>query len=754
MSSRRILIILVLIVSSLSCFAQRIHVKASNEALSSVIKRLNTEVSFDNKLLSSYKVSINKTFSSPYKAIEYLLADKPLRIQKVAGVLIITAKPKPIKQNPQPVRKIGYKHIVRKIPVASTVDLSVSLKEIIITARNHTPYIKGEEDDGTSRFNSITATAMPGHSDNMVFNVLRMMPGIRASGEPSDELYVWGSSPGESRVSFDGIPLFVMQSYNSNISYINPFMFDEVRYKRGVLSAHEGSQTGAKVDVMSGMTQLARPVFKAMLTTMSANCFGMVPLGKNNVMSLAYRHTLNGVFGGTTFDAYREKKEKNHSSDSDDKNSTTDTEGSSSGSQTTLKTTTVKPEYRFQDVNFNLTGIGVRNMSYRLTMYGAKDYLDYESDDILTAYGKQTSYQGGISALMEKKWHDGNKSEISAFFSGLYSKQKGNSDSIGFATNERISQYEIKMLQTGLKKNTGISFGGEFQVYRVKSSITDVTTVQPTIFVTQKISIKNIDMEAGMRTDVMSSGIKWQPRFFLKYHFSPHFTFTSAWGIYNQYLVKDPFAVASGYYKFGWDINTSLRSYNTVAGIAFDRGGLNVSVEAYLKKIHHSQWVVDNQLGIYNFNLKGIDTSIKYNWHRGLLFASWSLSNDPRQTDGVSNELKAGAILRFYPFTFSANYVYSYGYNSLLLPASSYEKDSEKGDNAYGSSIHYSRMDISASYEKNFGILNLSAGASIINIFDTNNKKYATTWIPRKYSSTFSTQASRFTPVIFVAVKF
>jgi hypothetical protein len=28
-----------------------------------------------------------------------------------------------------------------------------------------------------------------------------------------------------------------MQSYNSNISYINPYMFDEVRYKRGVLSA-------------------------------------------------------------------------------------------------------------------------------------------------------------------------------------------------------------------------------------------------------------------------------------------------------------------------------------------------------------------------------------------------------------------------------------------------------------------------------------------------------------------------------------
>jgi hypothetical protein len=626
-------------------------------------------------------------------------------------------------------------------------------------ARSHAPSLRGEDDDGASHFNVFTASDMPGHPDNMIFNVLRMMPGIRASGEPSDELYVWGSSPGESRMSYDGIPLFTMQSYNSYMSYINPYMFNEVRYKRGMLSADEGSQTGAKVDVLSDRTAVTRPTFKVMLSTMSANCFGAFPLGKKNVVSIAYRHTLGGLFGGTSFDAYRGKEGKKNNSESkeSDLNAATGTAEQNSGNEThsTAEATTLTPDYRFQDLNFNLKGIAARNTAYRVTMYGAKDYLNYESDDTLSMYGKQTSYQGGISTSVEKKWDNGNKSEISAFVSGLYSKQSGNTDSIGYATSERVTQYNIKMQQAGIQKNTGLTFGGELQFYRVNGSIVDVKTFQPTLFATQKFCIlKGMEMEAGLRTDMMSSGVKWQPRIMLKYHFLEHFTLTSAWGAYHQYLVKDPFAIGKEYYNFRWNINTSLTSYNTVAGVAYDKGGLNISIEGYLKNIRHSQWVVNGILGMYNFNLKGIDTSIKYNWRHGLWFASWSLLDDPRQTAGVSNEVKVGGILRFYPFTFSANYVYSYGYNSLLLPASSYEKNEEKESTAFNSSTHYSRMDISATYERDFGWLNFSTGASIINLFDTNNKKYATTWIPSKHSASFNTQASRFTPVIFIAVKF
>lgn len=216
MIGRRIYIIILLIVTSISASAQKIRVKATNEPLSSVVRRLNAEVSFDNKVLSQYRITIDKSFSSTDKAINYLIEGKPLQVRKVAGVFIITEQAVTVTKKTE--RKPEYKNFVKKYPDTLSMDLAMSLKEIVITSKSKVPSLKRDDSNGSTHFNSITANVMPGFSDNALFNVLRMMPGIRASGEPSDELYVWGSSPGESRVTLDGIPLFTMQSYNSNIS--------------------------------------------------------------------------------------------------------------------------------------------------------------------------------------------------------------------------------------------------------------------------------------------------------------------------------------------------------------------------------------------------------------------------------------------------------------------------------------------------------------------------------------------------------
>lgn len=754
MRARRIIIILILIVSSIATFAQKVHLKASNEPLSSVVKRLNTEVSYNNMVLSKYRVTVDKQFASPYQAILYLIKGKPLQVNKVAGVIIITEK-KPEKIPKPKEKRAEYRYVVKKVADTRPIDLVVSLKEILITAKSHIPSLKGKDADESNVFNAITARAMPGYADNMVFNVLRMMPGIRASGEPSDELYVWGSSPGESCISYDGIPLFAMQSYNSNISYINPYMFDEVRYKRGILSADEGSQTGAKVDVVSDFSDTHKPLFKAMMSTMSINCFGAVPISHNWTVTMAYRHTLGGLFGGTTFDAYREKSsDKNHASG--EHNTTTNT-GTTTTSTTTPNITTITPEYKFQDVNINIAGKDNSNTTYKLSLYGAKDYLDYDNDSI-NVDEDHTSYFGGASAHINKTWNNQNRSELSSSFSELYSSQEGSliseQSNINSNISNRVAEFNIKLRQEGFGKLHWLTAGAEVTSYRVDTNSVKRTALQPTLFANAKYHIKNLTIEGGLRTDLMSSGVKWQPRIFLKYQLLKYFTITSSWGIYHQYLIKDPSPIHENAYKFEWDINTQLNTYNTVAGIAFDKGNLNVSIEGYMKRIHHSIWVVDNQLGMYNFKLRGIDTSTKYNWRHGVCYASWSLTDDPRQTNGIANELKAGSILRFYPFTFSANYIFGSGYNSLLLSMNAYNSHDENKRNINSNSkTTYSRMDISASYEKQFKYFGITAGVSLINLFDTTNKKYITSWVARNYASSFYSQASRFTPILFFEIK-
>src|SRR5574344_828807 len=590
MKFRRYFFLLLIIIISQPAFTQRIQVKAANEALSSVVRRLKVEVSFDNKVLSVYRVTMNKFFSSPDAAIKYLIKGKPLQLTRVAGVYVITTKmTKEKKMEP----KVVYKYVVKKEQDPHPMDLTMSLKEIVITAANHTPSLWGEDENAQSRFTAVTANVMPGSSDNSVFNVLRMMPGIRASGEPSDELYVWGSSPGESRVTLDGIPLFAMQSYNSNISYINPYMSDEVKYKRGILSASEGSQTGAKVDVTSGMVQLTKPLFKVMASTMSANVFAAAPIGRRSVVSVAYRHTLQGVFGGTTFDAYRNKGDSlNHKAQL---SNSTETQGGGSGSSTSQRANSavsITPEYRFQDFNINFAGEGAQRTYYKFTLYGAEDYMDFDRNDTINGSGDQTSYQGGASAKVGKSWDDGSRSEVSSFFSGLYSTQKGSyvadRGNYNFDMSERVAQFNLKLLQKGLAGMSNFTFGAELNTYRVINSYVAKTAVQTTLFAENKFDIGHLEASTGLRTDIMSDGVKWQPRILLKYHLLKYITLTTSWGIYDQYLVKDPFLIFENSYQFRWDINRSLKSYNSVAGIAFNRGGLNVSAEAYLKKIRSS----------------------------------------------------------------------------------------------------------------------------------------------------------------------
>lgn len=800
MTGRRFFFIIIIFIVSQPAFTARIMVRASNEPLSSVIKRLGAEVSFDNRILSGYHITLHKSFPSTDAALRYMLRGKPLQVSRVSGVYVITAKA--VAERRTTHKSVG-RYAVKAVPDTLGMNLSMSLKEIVITARSRTPQMKGDDASGTTHLSSLTANVMPGYSDNSVFNILRMMPGIRASGEPSDELYVWGSSPGESRVTLDGIPLFSMQSYDSNISYINPYMSDEVKYKRGIISASDGSQTGAKVEVTSGAAQITKPVVKAMASTMSANIFAAVPIGSHCVVSAAYRHTLESVFGGTTFDAYRKKNNMSQSNSNrvnvpqtentpssspsavaPQRSSATTSAGSStdntaSGNSTGLTssssdpytpeasadssastTTTITPKYQFQDFNMNVTGVAFGNTTYKLSMYGAKDYLNYDSSDTLTTKGDQTSYQGGVSADVSREWHNGNKSELSAFFSGLRTEQNGDyttgMSKFNYLTTEKVTELNIKYLQSGIGALSGLSVGGEMTTYRVSGTSVDKRLTQPTLFATDKFDVGRLNVEAGLRTDFMENGVKWQPRALLKYALLRYFTLTSSWGMYNQYLVKNPFSIFEGSYQFKWDLNTSLMCYNTVAGISYERGGLNVSVEGYVKKTHHSKWVVNGVLGEYDFTLKGLDVSAKYNWSRGLFFASWSLSDDPRQTNGVAHEIKAGGVMRFYPFTVSANYVFGHGYNSMLLPASSFtaQQPETTETSSQSSTTTYSRMDLYASYEKKFKYVALTVGASLINVFDTSNQKYVTSWIPRSESTSFLSQAARFTPLVFLEIKY
>lgn len=83
-----LLLILGSIFSTIS--AQKIEVVAHQTALSEILISLRDkhdfQFSYNNDLLSNYLITINKSFSSKEKTIEYLLKNLPLNYEMSNGV--------------------------------------------------------------------------------------------------------------------------------------------------------------------------------------------------------------------------------------------------------------------------------------------------------------------------------------------------------------------------------------------------------------------------------------------------------------------------------------------------------------------------------------------------------------------------------------------------------------------------------------------------------------------------------------------
>ncbi|MDR0575699.1 MAG: TonB-dependent receptor [Tannerella sp.] len=70
-------------------FSQAFRLEIDNKPLSRVLNTLGVEISFDDRALSAYSVSISESFESREDALFRLLENKPFLIEKIEGVYVI-----------------------------------------------------------------------------------------------------------------------------------------------------------------------------------------------------------------------------------------------------------------------------------------------------------------------------------------------------------------------------------------------------------------------------------------------------------------------------------------------------------------------------------------------------------------------------------------------------------------------------------------------------------------------------------------
>lgn len=811
-----------------SIYAQQVVVDVAdaplNEVLTGIRDAYNVQISFDDHFLSTYKISSDSTFSNPAQVLKYLIKGLPLELEKNGEVFVIyfvqpTKKKieytfsgqikdsksgellpfshisingqtlatdllgsfnyKSFSDSIFTVRAshLGYYILDTVYPSTSKVDIllvpsSIGLKEVVISNALIEKSTMIGNKAGLMKLNHKVAFFLPGFGDNSVFNLLRLMPGILASGESTNDLVIWGSYAGQSLVLFDGFTIFGLKNFNDNISSFNPLMAKDIEILKGGFDARYGERVGGIVNITGKNGNLEQPSFSVSLNNMTLNGIVEIPIAKKATIVFSLRHTYYNLYNPADINSVFKRNTDNDSTND----------------------INVVPDYVFRDANLKYTQQIGENGLFYISLYGGGDKFSYNLNEpiklvTITKNTSETNSQLGGTLFYGKTYRNGNTSNFNISYSGLVTKYADQYQVIN-TVNEKIHnkrQLDSKNLVDEFvakvdnrftlgSKNT-LEVSGGFYVNQVELlddtfgiNLVDIKEKARRVYsmVQDNIALgKKAVLKVGSRFTYASNLKKMyiEPRVSVSVQANDYWKFNAAWGIYNQFITQSSIIDELGNYRYLWVICNNedipvVQASHFVLGASFHKKGWTFSVEPYFKKVEgitryfYSERFNWEGILVGNSKLYGIDFFLQKDWKGHSAWVAYSLGKVEEQWPSLPNndyrrapqdqrhEVKLALLLNFDPFYFSTNYVYGSGF-----PVAPYNP--KKNDDA----LAYSRLDVSFIYKFLDRKVVGEVGISILNMLNTNNIKYANfVRIPNNQTNTINiySEAIPFTPTLYL----
>lgn len=832
---KKLLSCFVLLMLFSASYAQQdiIVVDASHEPLNKILiglrKRYNLNLSFDDKQLSKYNITIHQSFDTPEAVIGRLLKNTPLTFSVQNNVIVIWTRPSDKKQKQQkhflqgylkdiksgeplvyshiltsnnssisdvngyfntvinstkPVDAIfshlGY-YILDTVILPDTMNYiflypaSIRLSEVKVTGK-HVDFISqiGQK-PGIIRLNSKVASHLPGYGDNAVFNLLRLQPGILASGEQTNNMIIWGSYAGQSKVVFDEFTIYGLSNFNDNISSFNPLLVNDITVMKGGYDSKYGGRVGGVVDItgITGNTKKVSGVFS--INNMTINSKLEIPIAQQASLVIATRHTYFNLYKPVNYPVR-----------------TADTANPAGIS---IK---VIPKYTFRDLNIKYSGTTKKNNHYFISLYGSNDIFNYNINDTvqfrrIEKNVAEHNTQLGGSLFFGKRWQNNGVSNFIFSFSSLQkyysnnynikklyngqvneiaqteSANKMNEAALKVENHFLISEYHTFEFGGGVESNKSILQVDTFDITLSNINISAARLYQ---YFQDIISVGNkISVKPGIRVTqaFYLRRIYFEPRISAIYKPSPAWNFSLAWGLYNQYIAQTSTVDQQGNYRFLWTICDNknipvLKAMHTVVGASFTRNGYIVSLEGFYKTISGlSRFVQYKSIiapNIYqgNGHSYGMDIMIKKDYRGSSFWVAYSLSHTTEKFDYYPNlsyrrapqdqlhEIKVGAVINLSPFYLSADYVYGSGFPITFNNHQKIQKE-----------YPYSRLDGAAAWRFLNKKIQGEFGISVLNILNTQNIKFSNfEKIPLNQTSSINIYAAAipFTPTLYLKISF
>lgn len=604
------------------------------------------------------------------------------------------------------------------------------------------------------KLNHQVATFQPGSSDNTLFNVLRLQPGVLAAGEQTKDFLIQGGYQGQSQIVFDGITLFDLSSYNDHIGAVNPLVVKDIEVHKSGFAVDKGDRMAGWVNITGAEGNKGR--LKANLRLNNQTLAGLVsvPVHKGAALQMAFRRTYYQLYEPLNLDfLYSDIL-----------------------------------YHRFTDINLKYSARLPKGNSLDLSFIGFSDdnklsYDETGSEKEYQSFRLSENRQLGASLRYGKTWARAGITNLTMAFSDLeaqidnswvfedrrFDKTYTRKASAFNAVNERSIKLDhafptgkwqsLKMGLSWVQNNT-LDSQSTLKVPTNERSLNRITG-----YIKDDISLSpKWNLSPGVRWDYLSQVRQWffQPRISSHWEAFPGLRFGAAWGVYRQYLSRDVFIDALGNFNFNWVLFQDSEgmpplSLHQVLSVQYQKRSFTLELEAFKKDLDNlSRWKTNPRTSEFlQFSgigqAYGIEATFKRKTEKleTWMTYTWSKAEEQfraaapeglyvRAPQDQRHELKAAGILETGAFVWSVNYVYGSGFQI---------------SNPRWSDRAYSRLDAALLYRTQGKRLRCETGLSVLNVLNRKNVRpsYLTFFVDESTSVQLGTPI---TPSVFLNIGF
>lgn len=519
--------------------AQQIELKYTNQKLNEVLnqigKNYDLAFSFDDLLLSKYRITLDTNFYSVQQSIKYLIKGLPIEVVRYDSVYVFYSRSNPERNNrdslfisatvydlktyePLPyasilinktfkytnnsgrfsymnkhsdslkimVSYIGYRSLDTIVAVNDYKhDLElflspnqVDLKEVVVWHNNFEQPIIGKE-TGKIKANTQIAKYLPGVGDNTLFQFLGMMPGIQSAGNSSGGMSIWGGNAENTYYEFDGMRIYNANHFFGNIGKINQLTIKNIQITKGIGAANEFNSASGSVKISGKIGNRVKPSITAELNNLTANILFETPASSSNTFLIAAR----GLYRNPQNTVYFNSFSDNVSSIDQPSN------------LPSFLNIDVDSKYLFGDIQLKFSGANGSKNNYYINLYQSIDISSFETDTLgkpIDIYSSDLKRWGNTGAVFHynENWDAHFSSEIttglSSYFEEKYSLFNAldsvNLNSVNHKNDEfdQLWDYSIKNTNTlELKKGHLLHFGlgGNFYYLLYNSTVNDTVSI-------------------------------------------------------------------------------------------------------------------------------------------------------------------------------------------------------------------------------------------------------------------------------------